>query len=166
MNKQRILCFFVFCLVVGLLCGCGDIEISGIENFSENSCDKGLNDDLLPGDRAFLSSYTYLEAEYRYWTDGAYQQYKTFVRLQYTEAVYENAKAACQMVYDFSYATLSYGDYHFSAPRYLFNGEDGLQMCGFHDETQTVIFLGSYGFDLDQNEIVTEESLADFLKHM
>ena len=96
MNKRIILFCFAFCILIGLLSGCGDIEIKGIENFSENSCDKGLNNGLLSGNHNFLVNYPYQDAEYQYWTDGSYQQYKTFVCLRYAKEVYENAKVVCQ----------------------------------------------------------------------
>jgi len=156
--------YLVICLVIALCSGCGDIEINGIENFSENSCDKGLNDNLLPKNRDFLTEYPYLKAEYQYWTDGSFLQYKTFVQLHYPEDVYESAKSACQKAYASSSTGFSCGEYSFCEPRYLFDGERGFQIFGFEDETCTLLFVGSYGFPLDKNKPLTSSTLAEFLR--
>ena len=164
---RKILCLLLVPVIIFTFLGCERAyEVSGLENFSENACSLGLNDGILPGDRKFLADYPYEEGNYHYWTDGSYSKAKTFVRLQYSEPIYQKAKSLCENYYSFSTTQFNYGDFVFSEPHTVYESSEydfsGVQMLGYNDITCTLIFIGCAGYTFDQSETINEFSFSEF----
>lgn len=167
---KKILCNVLLFLLVGFLCGCNSFEIQGINNFTEYDCCFGLNDRLLPENRTFLSNYTYDEGSYHYWRNNYGQaKAKTFVRLQYSEIIYHQAKSACQDYYNFSTTQYNYEDFVFYAIN-IADGDvridfkyPGLRMLGYNDNTCTLIFIGYLNDNaMDNDNQITTSNFLDF----
>jgi len=160
-------------------------EITGIENFTENDDQFGLNDDLLPGDTHFLSRYAYEEGTYYYRFDEAYKsrEVKSFVLLRYSEEVYPQAKEAAEKAYAIAYTQngdetynayvitkLQYGyenftftaDQHPSENSPLDVSAPGIRMFGFDDESRTLIFFGY--INRDDTKDITQAGFPEFFR--
>ena len=163
---KRVCCILLALLSVLVFSACdSSYEIPGLDRFSENICSFGTCDRLLPGDKTFLSSYEYEDGSFYYWTDGDYHQAKAFVRLQYSEDVYANAKAAAENCYYYSVTQYKYDGFVFSEPRQYFDEEYSLrsemQMFGYDDSTCTLVFISSYGYEFDRRETKTPSLFAE-----
>lgn len=168
---KRILSLFLVSITVFAFSSCSQFEVLGLDNFSENTCSLGLNDGLLPGDRQFLVDYAYEDGDYIYLYNDDLKQIKakTFVWIRYSEAVYPQAKSACEDYYRFTSEPYIYGDFIFSTSSFLHKpNEDNsvkIQTFGYNDNTCTLVFLGCYGYELNLNDSITESDFIDFLNN-
>lgn len=145
-------------------------EITGIENFTENDDQFGLNDDLLPGDTHFLSRYAYEEGIYHYRFDEAYKslEVKSFVLLRYSEDVYPQAKEAAEREYTITNIQYGYEKFTFTADQYASENSPldvsapGVRMFGFDDESQTLIFFGY--INRDDAKDITQAGFPEFFR--
>lgn len=168
MNKR--LCCFVFMIILIIaLSGCSGIQIEGLENFHEEQCSFGLTDDLLPGNREFLSQFSYIKGQYLYWrNDWGPIEANVFIRLQYSKEVYQQAKTVCCEYFDFS-------EYPYYCEKFtLFpvniNGGEiststlypGLRMFGFDDESCMLIFVAY--LDERNDEGAPLSNVLDFVR--
>ena len=166
---KRILCLFLMAGIILTFSGCSRFEVHGLENFSENACSLGLNDGLLPGDRQFLSDYAYEAGDYHYWYADTIRQIKakTFVRLQYPESIYLQAKSACEAYYPFAAEAYRFEGFVFPAPasanRASGSPSLGMQIFGYNDAACTLIFIGCYGYAYNRLESTTESDFAGFV---
>lgn len=160
-------CLLLMLVITFAFTGCdASYSVSGLDNFSSQTCSMGLNDGLLPEDEQFLSEYPYETGTYRYWTDGNYSVAKTFVLLQYSEAIYPQAKAACEEQYSFLETQYHYEDFAFSNPNILFGPPEydysGAQMLGCDDDSCTLVFIGFFGYEIDESDVFSQSEFEEF----
>ena len=146
---KRVAQSVMFILVAAILCGCNSFQINGIENFNENDCCFGLNVSLMPNGHDFLSTYQYEEGNYQYWRNNYGQAHaKTYIYLQYSDAIYQKAKLACQEFFTFSEESCSYESFVFygvnieGGDTSLNPAYPGFRMLGFNDDRCALVFIG------------------------
>ena len=165
---KKLLCL-ILCAGLITFAGCNSFELSGIAKFSETDCNFGLNDGLLPGDRAFLTNYPYENGDYHYWrNEWGWVQAKTYVQLQYSEEVYQQAKLACTESFIFSEEQYSYDTLTFHVVNFpggdlsLDTAFPGVRLIGYHDDLCTLVFL-AYLDDTPEKEQLTASNFVSFL---
>ena len=159
--KKIVLVLLVLALSL-MLCCCDDsVYVSGIENFHEGVDYMDLAYGLLPKDREFLSDYPYKDGEYYFWAEDDFEG-NIFVRLEYTDEIYYEAKNASIEFLDRVYAdeTVQYTHNGFTFYAYYFWEEKsyGIRFVGYNDIDQTLIFAGYYDCDANAHTRVENSS--------
>lgn len=179
--KQIIKVLILF-LITATLCSCSKLEISGIENYSPNTCNVGLTYCLFP-DEAFLQMYEYDKSLYRYEDDidlvrGS--RCTAFAALSYPPEIYQEAKQFClsefelSEVHQYVYEGFQFAEHYCHKIRddtgKLVIGCDfprHFNMFAYNDETCELLFLGYYNGDSDSTERqLAETDFAAFLEEV
>lgn len=167
---KRLCCCVLLAVCIIILCGCNSFEIQGLERFNENDCCFGLNCGLLPDGQGFLSDFSYENGNYHYQRNNYGQaQAKTFVRLQYSESIYQQAKSICQDYFTFTESQYIYESFVFFGVNIAGGDLDlrttfpGVRMFGYNDDSYSLIFIG-YLNDDDINNQITPSNFASFFE--
>ena len=169
---KKLLCIILCAVFIIILIGCDSLEIDGISNFNEEDCHFGLNDNLLPNNRAFLTDYPYDTGDYHYWQNGwleGYAQAKTFVQLVYSEEVYQRAKLACTEYFVFSEEQYFYDALTFCVVNpaggnlSLDTAFPGVRLLGYNDELYTLVFI-AYMDDQPDKEQLNASNFSSFIE--
>ena len=171
----------VVLIVMLLLTSCTPIRKEGIGNYDKATCSFGLTENLFPSDD-FLDSYLFCDSDYRYWDaqDPVWGYAKAFVKLSYDTKTYEDAKAYCLESYSpLEKHTFTHNDYHF-VEHLSYKSKDSsdawvltslfpqhFNLFGYHDESQTLFFLGYYNGNTKSEEyILAQEDFSSFLNEV
>lgn len=172
---RLLICFL--CLL--LLSACAPIEEEGIANYDKNTCSYGLTRFLFPSDE-FLDLFEIKKSDYHYWdsNDLVWGYTKVFSYLSYDSETYTQAKEYCLETFHFSVGdTYNYNEYTFmETSDYIIatasDNEDitsdfprWFNMFGYHDESNTLFFLGYYnGNPKSEERSLAEHDFGAFLE--
>jgi len=171
--KQIKLILILF-ITASVLLGCGrsrTYEVHGLENYSEYDSDFGFAP-ILPGQESFLSMFPYESGDYDYVRYiRKYTEEKLFVRLTYTEEVYQQAKQYCEETQFFDDTLYLYEDYIFrvrigekSRPRRDFC-PPAFGLMGYSDSKNTIIYIEYSNLEFrDPNYKLAESDFAAFFE--
>ena len=156
---MRILCTLSICfLCLLLLSACAPVQKDGIANYDKNTCSLGLTTNLFPSDE-FLNCFEVKKSDYHYWNsdDWTWGYAKVFAYLNYDSATYAQAKEYCLGAFNLSVGdTHIYDEYTFvettgytpknASANWALKSEfpQRFNMFGYHDESNTLFFLGYY----------------------
>lgn len=174
--KRFSLVIIVLCSI--FLCACSGLEITGLDNFREETCSVGLTDNLFPTDE-FIELFAFEDGDYFFVEDAdiLWGKVTVFSYLHYTPEIYSDAKNYCLNNWSFCEDhQYELGDYHFIEHPSL-RGQSfseitplkcdypkSFNMFGYNDETHTLIFLGYYnGNPEDPSKTAAETDFKTFL---
>lgn len=142
---KRIVIFLTALFLVASLCGCSMVEVDGIENFSSMESSLELNYNLFPGNEEFLTSYPYISAIYKYNQNDTVKstKAKSFVKLTYSESVYETAKEHCIMSFQFAERQYLHDGFLFMERIYdeIFSYPESMCIFAYNDAAHQLMFF-------------------------
>lgn len=174
--------FFLITLTLSIFLfasGCAPVEKRGLDHFEKHTCSVGLTANLFPSDE-FLTDFECEYGDYQYFDsdDWKWGNVNVSAYLCYSTENYENAKDYCLEKLSFcdshQYEVQGFQFYEILCHQSMSESGDFLGGCryprqfnmfAYNDQTCTLLFLGYYNGEPDNEEKqLAETDFSAFLK--